>query len=111
MAEHTCREGAHPFPLQLLVHELAFARERPAVDIQNEHLLPQLLRKLGLAGKTVHVAILVGEVRGVNRMQNGAVEGFDYGGHARVFFGDRGILRGGKSVGRLRLAQVHGVKV
>ena len=111
MAEHARREGAHPFPLQLLVHDLALARERPAVDIQNKHLLPQLLCVLGLAWQAVHVAILVGEVRGVNRMQDRAIEGFKYGGHARVFFGDRGILRGGKSVGRLRLAQIHGGEV
>lgn len=66
MAEHARRERAHALPFELLVHQLALAGERPAVNVQNENFLPQLLRELGLAVQVVYLAVFVGEVCGID---------------------------------------------
>jgi hypothetical protein len=100
MAEHARRERSHALPLQLLIHELAFTSERPAVDIQDEHLLAQLLREFGLAVQVVYIAVLVGEVRRVDWVQDGAVKGFYYGGHRSVLLHNGGIVSGRKAVHR-----------
>jgi hypothetical protein len=84
MAQHTRGKRSHAFPLQIRVHELPIARQRPAVNVQNEHLLPQLVPELGLLAQVVYVAVLVGEVRRIDRVQYGAVERFNYGGHRNV---------------------------
>lgn len=110
VAEHARGERSHALPLQLLVHELALTSEWPAVDVQDEHLLAQLLCELWLSVQVVHVAILVGEVGGINWVQYGAVEGFYDGGHGRVFLDDRDILRAWKPVDARRSAQLWRVQ-
>ena len=106
VAEHARRERSHALPLQLLVHELTLTGERPAVDVQDKHLLSQLLCEPRLAVQMVHVAVFVGEVCGIDWVEDGAVESLDDGGHGRVVLeGIRDILRARESVDGLWLAR------
>lgn len=93
MAEHAGRQGPHALPLELLVHELAVARQRAAVNVENEDFFAQLLVVARLAGQAVHVAVFVGKGGGIDGVQDGAVEGLDDGFHRHVAFGERAIAR------------------
>jgi hypothetical protein len=50
-------------PLQLvLIHELSRSIQRPAINIQYEHPLPERFLESGFGGQLVHVAIFVRKV-------------------------------------------------
>jgi hypothetical protein len=68
MAQHASTERPHIVPLQPLVHKLTLPIQRPTIDIQDQHLLAQLVLELRFAMQPVHVSVLVGKVRGVYRM-------------------------------------------
>lgn len=102
MAQHASRQRAHALPLEALVHNLALARERPAVDVENQHLAAQPVPEPRRAGQAVDVALVVGEVGGVDGVQDGAVEGLEDGGHGHVAVRRRCI---GVAGGRIAVAR------
>ena len=92
VAQHASRQRAHALPLQLLIHELAIAGQRPAVNVQDEHPLPKLLLESRLPRQLVGFAILVNKGGGIDRVENRTIEGLYDGRHGSIVGGEGDIV-------------------
>lgn len=95
VAQHASRESSNTlaaFPHELVVHELAGLGQRAAVNVDDQDFLPKVLPEPRLAVQAVYLAVIIGEIGGVDGMQDGLVEGLDDRGHGRVTVGEGDVV-------------------